>query len=146
MLAPKPLVDGHCIILPIEHHSKGCTGMEENVWDEMSNFMKSVSRFDSESCDLMTLPSLIMFLLRMNYKKNCGTVFIETHMPNDEEKGRHSIVEAFPVPANDAANAPFYFKKYDLFLIATGSVVSFMPAAQSPERVRERVVAASQDY
>lgn len=91
MLPPKPIAAGHCWIVPVEHHAGGMVSIDENVWDEVQNFMKSI--------------------VKMNYKRNAGTIFWETQMPSDEDEGRHSVVEAIPVPASQANHAPGYFRK-----------------------------------
>eukprot|EP01128_Nolandella_sp_AFSM9_P009970 TRINITY_DN669_c1_g1_i3.p1 TRINITY_DN669_c1_g1~~TRINITY_DN669_c1_g1_i3.p1 ORF type:complete len:411 (-),score=102.78 TRINITY_DN669_c1_g1_i3:45-1277(-) len=91
MLKPKGLVPGHCVIVPIEHHSGGFVSIDENVWEEIQNFMKSV--------------------VKMNYQSSCGTVFMETQMPKHEADGVHSVIECVPVPAEMAGSAYGYFKK-----------------------------------
>lgn len=61
------------MILPMEHLCGGVTELEANIWEEMEKFMRS--------------------LTKMNYKRNCGTVFMETNLLGG--KGRHTIVECF---------------------------------------------------
>uniref|UniRef100_A0A5S6QIH4 Cwf19-like C-terminal domain-containing protein n=1 Tax=Trichuris muris TaxID=70415 RepID=A0A5S6QIH4_TRIMR len=84
----KPLVDGHCCIMPRDHISS-CVQMDEDVFEEMKMWRKS--------------------LVAMFHASGRECIFMESarnvrHMP-------HARVECFPVSPNVAANAPAFFKK-----------------------------------
>jgi len=89
LLPVQPICEGHCIISPIIHQSGGTVSMEADLWLEVNEFMKCITR--------------------MNYKKNQGTLFIETFL--DTKNDDHSIIECIPLPEKIAADAPVFFKK-----------------------------------
>ncbi|KAI0279233.1 CwfJ C-terminus 1-domain-containing protein-like protein [Russula aff. rugulosa BPL654] len=69
------LVPGHCLIVPIQHHLTMLEG-DDDVWDEIRNFMKS--------------------LMRMYSEEDKGVVFYETVITLKWQK--HSVIECVPVP------------------------------------------------
>jgi len=85
----KPLCEGHCIIAPIIHQSGGTVSMEADIWLDVLQFMKCVTK--------------------MNYKTNHGTLFLETVL--DTKKDEHSTIECIPISAGVAVDAPIFFKK-----------------------------------
>ncbi|KAI0057848.1 hypothetical protein BV25DRAFT_1841423 [Artomyces pyxidatus] len=82
------LVPGHCLIVPIQHHLTMLEG-DDDVWDEVRNFMKS--------------------LMRMFSEEEKGAVFFETVTTLKYQK--HSVIECVPVPWEQFDLLPGYFKE-----------------------------------
>ncbi|KAF8909023.1 CwfJ C-terminus 1-domain-containing protein-like protein [Gymnopilus junonius] len=82
------LVDGHCLIVPIQHHLNMLEG-DDDVWDETRNFMKS--------------------LMRMYAEEDKGVVFFETVI--SFRKQSHTYIECIPVPWEQFDILPGYFKE-----------------------------------
>ncbi|KAI5454070.1 Pre-mRNA-splicing factor cwf19 [Naganishia albida] len=82
------LVDGHCLIVPLQHHLS-LLELDDDGWDEIRNFMKC--------------------LMQMFAKENKGVLFFETVINLKHQK--HSYIEAVPLPANEFADAPAYFRE-----------------------------------
>jgi len=82
------LVPGHCLIVPIQHHLTMLEG-DDDVWDEIRNFMKS--------------------LMRMHAEDDKGVVFYETVITLKWQK--HSVIECVPVPWEQFDVLPGYFKE-----------------------------------
>ncbi|KAJ9116583.1 hypothetical protein QFC20_000515 [Naganishia adeliensis] len=82
------LVEGHCLIVPLQHHLS-MLEMDDDDWDEVRNFMKC--------------------LMQMFAKENKGVLFFETVINLKQQK--HSFIEAVPLPANEFADAPAYFRE-----------------------------------
>lgn len=82
-----PLVPGHCWLVPSQHHLT-CLEAEDDVWDEIKNFMKC--------------------LMSMHAKRNHGVLFWETVVSLKHQ--RHSYIEAVPLPFDKFSQAPAYFK------------------------------------
>ncbi|KAJ4481924.1 CwfJ C-terminus 1-domain-containing protein-like protein [Lentinula aciculospora] len=72
------LVPGHCLIVPIQHYLTMLEG-DDDVWDEVKNFMKTLMRMFSEQ------------------KPQKGVLFYETVTPGSMKGQRHSYVECVPV-------------------------------------------------
>ncbi|XP_031494432.1 uncharacterized protein LOC116260324 [Nymphaea colorata] len=90
MLPPwKPLVEGHCCILPMQHESS-TRNVDDDVWNELRNFKKC--------------------LLRMFAEQEKDVIFLETAMELSRQR-RHCLVECIPLPHEIAKEAPLYFKK-----------------------------------
>ncbi|KAJ2604215.1 Pre-mRNA-splicing factor cwf19 [Coemansia sp. RSA 1722] len=87
----EPMNDGHCVIAPIEHVAGSSLKCDDDVWDEIGNFMKR--------------------LIQMFASKNQGVVFLETVMSTTPSKARHCSIECIPLPIQKAADAPAYFKE-----------------------------------
>ncbi|KAJ1643595.1 Pre-mRNA-splicing factor cwf19 [Coemansia erecta] len=87
----EPMNDGHCIIAPIEHISGSSLKCDDDMWDEIGNFMK---------CLIGTFAS-----------QNQGVVFLETVMSTKPSKTRHCSIECIPLPMDKAAEAPAFFKE-----------------------------------
>lgn len=93
-----PLVPGHALILPMAHAASVRT-LDEDVAEEMRNFKKC--------------------LLRMHAAAGRGVLFMETSLGGAlggalggvPGIGKHAGVEAIPLSAAAAANAPAYFRK-----------------------------------
>lgn len=83
----EPLVDGHCWIVPMQHHVSSLD-VDENGWTEIRNFMKC--------------------LIRMAASRNQSMVFFETVLSLRQQK--HTYIEAVPVPNDAFAEVPAYFK------------------------------------
>ncbi|KAF8967089.1 CwfJ C-terminus 1-domain-containing protein-like protein [Flammula alnicola] len=82
------LVDGHCLIVPIQHHLNMLEG-DDDVWDETRNFMKC--------------------LMRMYAEEDKGIVFFETVISLKKQK--HTCIECIPVPWELFDLLPGYFKE-----------------------------------
>ncbi|CAN1841167.1 CWF19-like protein 2 [Linum perenne] len=85
----KPVVPGHCCILPLQHESSTRI-VDDNVWEEIRNFKKC--------------------LIMMFAKQDKEVVFLETVMGLAQQR-RHCLVECIPLPQGVAKEAPLYFKK-----------------------------------
>ncbi|KAF5387505.1 hypothetical protein D9757_006530 [Collybiopsis confluens] len=72
------LVPGHCLIVPIQHCLTMLEG-DDDVWDEVRNFMKTLMRMFSEQ------------------EPSRGVVFYETVTPGSMKGQRHSYIECVPV-------------------------------------------------
>jgi len=82
------LVDGHCLIVPIQHHLTMLEG-DDDVWDEARNFMKC--------------------LMRMFAEADKGVVFYETVLTLKQQK--HTFIECVPVPWAEFEVLPGYFRQ-----------------------------------
>ncbi|KAF8630824.1 hypothetical protein AX17_005183 [Amanita inopinata Kibby_2008] len=82
------LVDGHCLIVPIQHHLTMLEG-DDDVWDEVRNFMKS--------------------LMRMFSEQDKGVIFYETVISLRRQV--HTIIECVPLPWERFDVIPGYFKE-----------------------------------
>ncbi|PPQ99199.1 hypothetical protein CVT26_014122 [Gymnopilus dilepis] len=82
------LVNGHCLIVPIQHHLNMLEG-DDDVWEETKNFMKC--------------------LMRMYAEEDKGVVFFETVI--SLRKQRHTYIECVPVPWEQFDLLPGYFKE-----------------------------------
>ncbi|KAG5641548.1 hypothetical protein DXG03_004794 [Asterophora parasitica] len=82
------IVDGHCLIVPIQHHLSMLEG-DDDVWDEVRNFMKC--------------------LIRMFAEEDKGVVFYETVISLKWQK--HSVIECVPLPWEQFEIIPGYFKE-----------------------------------
>ncbi|OBZ68794.1 Pre-mRNA-splicing factor cwf19 [Grifola frondosa] len=82
------LVDGHCLIVPIQHHLTMLEG-DDDVWDEIRNFMKC--------------------LMRMFAEEDKGVVFYETVLSLKGQK--HTFIECVPLPWGGFEVIPGYFKE-----------------------------------
>ena len=86
--AYQSLVEGHCLIVPMEHASS-CLVLDENVWSEMQIFRKGlVHMFAGQDKDVV-------------FMETCRNLRFKTH----------TVVEAIPLPRDAGALAPMYFKK-----------------------------------
>lgn len=83
----EPLVDGHCWIVPMQHHVSSLD-VDEDGWTEIRNFMKC--------------------LIRMAASRNQSMVFFETVLSLRQQK--HTYIEAVPIPNDAFAELPAYFK------------------------------------
>ncbi|KAJ3808469.1 CwfJ C-terminus 1-domain-containing protein-like protein [Lentinula aff. lateritia] len=72
------LVPGHCLIVPIQHCLTMLEG-DDDVWDEVKNFMKTLMRMFSEQ------------------EPQKGVLFYETVTPGSMKGQRHSYIECVPV-------------------------------------------------
>ncbi|EIN12832.1 hypothetical protein PUNSTDRAFT_82258 [Punctularia strigosozonata HHB-11173 SS5] len=82
------LVDGHCLIVPIQHHLTMLEG-DDDVWDEVKNFMKC--------------------LMRMFAEQDKGVVFYETVLSLKQQK--HTFIECVPLPWEQFEEIPGYFRE-----------------------------------
>ncbi|KDQ62188.1 hypothetical protein JAAARDRAFT_30088 [Jaapia argillacea MUCL 33604] len=82
------LVDGHCLIVPIQHHLAMLEG-DDDVWDEVRNFMKC--------------------LMKMFAEEDEGVVFFETVL--SFKKQNHTFIECIPVPWEQFEEVPAYFRE-----------------------------------
>ncbi|PFH53394.1 hypothetical protein AMATHDRAFT_84030 [Amanita thiersii Skay4041] len=82
------LLEGHCLIVPIQHHLTMLEG-DDDLWDEVRNFMKS--------------------LMRMFSEQDKGAVFYETVI--SLRKQAHTVIECVPLPWEQYDVIPGYFKE-----------------------------------
>jgi hypothetical protein len=82
------LLDGHCLIVPIQHHLTMLEA-DDDVWDEVRNFMKSV--------------------MRMFAEEDKGVIFYETVISLKPQK--HTCIECVPLPWDKYDDIPAYFKE-----------------------------------
>ncbi|TFY75189.1 hypothetical protein EWM64_g8821 [Hericium alpestre] len=82
------LVPGHCLIVPIQHHLTMLEA-DDDVWDEVRNFMKSV--------------------MQMFADEDKGVIFYETILTLKSQK--HTVIECVPVPWEEFDLLPGYFKE-----------------------------------
>ncbi|KAJ3491121.1 hypothetical protein NLI96_g954 [Meripilus lineatus] len=82
------LTEGHCLIVPIQHHLTLLEG-DDDVWDEIRNFMKC--------------------LMRMFAEQGKGVIFYETVI--SLKRQLHSYIECVPLPWDKFEDAPGYFKE-----------------------------------
>ncbi|KAF8895271.1 CwfJ C-terminus 1-domain-containing protein-like protein [Infundibulicybe gibba] len=82
------LVDGHCLIVPIQHHLNTLEA-DDDVWDEIRNFMKC--------------------LMRMFAENDRGVIFYETVISLKWQK--HTCIECVPLPWEQFDLIPAYFKE-----------------------------------
>ncbi|SDA01332.1 BZ3500_MvSof-1268-A1-R1_Chr10-1g02586 [Microbotryum saponariae] len=88
LLDNEELVPGHCRIVPIQHHFTSLDADEE-TWDEIKNFMKTLMQYFAAS--------------------DRGVVFFETIISLKHQK--HCAIEAFPVPFDLFDQLPVYFRE-----------------------------------
>ncbi|KAJ2934586.1 hypothetical protein H1R20_g2505, partial [Candolleomyces eurysporus] len=82
------LVPGHCLIVPIQHHLCMLEA-DDDVWDEVKNFMKC--------------------LMRMFAEEDKGVIFYETVISLKWQK--HTVIECVPLPWDAFDLIPGYFKE-----------------------------------
>ncbi|KAG1837591.1 CwfJ C-terminus 1-domain-containing protein-like protein [Suillus tomentosus] len=82
------LLDGHCLIVPIQHHLTMLEA-DDDVWDEVRNFMKSV--------------------MRMFAEEDKGVIFYETVISLKPQK--HTCIECVPLTWDKYDDIPAYFKE-----------------------------------
>ncbi|KAI5896716.1 uncharacterized protein SCHCODRAFT_02615633 [Schizophyllum commune H4-8] len=82
------LVPGHCLIVPIQHHLNMLEA-DDDVWDEVKNFMKC--------------------LMRMFAEEDKGVVFYETVISLKWQA--HTVIECVPLPWEQFEVIPGYFKE-----------------------------------
>ncbi|KZV61507.1 hypothetical protein PENSPDRAFT_592720 [Peniophora sp. CONT] len=82
------LVQGHCLIVPMQHYLSMLEA-DDDVWDEIRNFMKS--------------------LMRMFAEQDMGVVFYETVLSIKSQ--RHTVIECVPLPWEKFDLIPGYFKE-----------------------------------
>ncbi|OCH91871.1 hypothetical protein OBBRIDRAFT_752448 [Obba rivulosa] len=82
------LVDGHCLIVPIQHHLTSLEA-DDDVWDEVRNFMKC--------------------LMRMCAEEDKGVIFYETVISLKPQK--HTYIECVPLSWDQFEVIPGYFKE-----------------------------------
>ncbi|KAF8133995.1 CwfJ C-terminus 1-domain-containing protein-like protein [Boletus edulis] len=82
------LLEGHCLIVPIQHHLTMLEA-DDDVWDEVRNFMKS--------------------LMKMFAEEDKGVVFYETVISLKWQ--RHTCIECVPLPWAQYDDIPQYFKE-----------------------------------
>ncbi|KAG6868226.1 hypothetical protein C0993_006002 [Termitomyces sp. T159_Od127] len=82
------LVEGHCLIVPIQHHLTMLEA-DDDVWDEVRNFMKC--------------------LIRMFAEEDRGVIFYETVITLKWQK--HTVIECVPLAWEHFELIPGYFKE-----------------------------------
>jgi len=81
------MVPGHCLIVPM-NHVLTTLECEDDVWDEIRNFMKC--------------------LIQMFAEEERAVVFMETVI--NLRKQRHTVIECIPISYDDYNDSPAYFK------------------------------------
>ncbi|GAA5997468.1 uncharacterized protein JCM10292_000868 [Rhodotorula paludigena] len=89
LMENEELVPGHCRIVPVQHYLSCLEIDEEEGWDEIKNFMKT--------------------LMQMFASDDKGVVFFETITSHKGQ--RHSYIEAIPVPFDLFDQLPIYFSE-----------------------------------
>ncbi|GAA5822164.1 hypothetical protein JCM3770_005071 [Rhodotorula araucariae] len=89
LMETEELVPGHCRIVPVQHYLSCLEIDEEEGWDEIKNFMKT--------------------LMQMFAAEDKGVVFFETIISHKWQK--HSYIEAIPVPFDLFDQLPIYFSE-----------------------------------
>ncbi|GAA6060871.1 hypothetical protein JCM10212_006251 [Sporobolomyces blumeae] len=89
LMETEELVPGHCRIVPLSHCLSCLEIDEEEGWDEIKNFMKT--------------------LMQMFAEEDKGVVFFETITSHKYQK--HSYIEAIPVPFDLFDQLPIYFQE-----------------------------------
>lgn len=84
----EPLTDGHCLIIPIRH-TPCATQLDENEWSDILNVRKS--------------------LVKLFHQINEDVIFFECAM--NLHRFPHMVIECIPLPKEEGAMAPIYFKK-----------------------------------
>uniref|UniRef100_UPI00358E5BB6 CWF19-like protein 2 n=1 Tax=Myxine glutinosa TaxID=7769 RepID=UPI00358E5BB6 len=84
----RPLVEGHCIIAPLQHYTAG-NALDEDVWAEMQTFRKA--------------------LVQMFSQDNKDCVFLE--ICTNSKRRYHMMYECVPLDHDLGNVAPMYFKK-----------------------------------
>ncbi|KAI6027408.1 CwfJ C-terminus 1-domain-containing protein-like protein [Pisolithus microcarpus] len=82
------LLEGHALIVPIQHHLSMLEA-DDDVWDEVRNFMKSI--------------------MKMFAEEDKGVVFYETVINLKWQK--HTFIECVPLPWEQYDDIPQYFKE-----------------------------------
>ncbi|KAL4646956.1 CWF19-like protein 2 [Arapaima gigas] len=82
------LTEGHCLIVPLQHHTAATT-LDEEVWAEVQLFRRALVKMFED------------------HKLDC--VFLETHM--NPKQQHHMVYECIPLPKELGDMAPIYFKK-----------------------------------
>ncbi len=90
MLPCEPLVEGHCLIVPMAHVAS-LTVADEEVWEEVVRFQRSLRR---------------MFAGQQEPQR---CLFLETVMGLSRQP--HAVLECIPVPPEVEEDCPLYFKK-----------------------------------
>ncbi|KAJ3121922.1 hypothetical protein HK098_003274 [Nowakowskiella sp. JEL0407] len=82
------MVPGHCLIVPF-HHASSSLECDEEVWDEMKNFMKCLTQM------FATMKHSVIFLEQViNFKWK-----------------KHAVIECIPLPDDQFDLAPGFFKE-----------------------------------
>ncbi|BGP03951.1 Complexed with Cdc5 protein Cwf19 [Rhodotorula toruloides ATCC 204091] len=89
LMENEELVPGHCRIVPVQHYLSCLEIDEEEGWDEIKNFMKT--------------------LMQMFAAQDKGVVFFETIINHKQQ--RHSYIEAIPVSFDLFDQLPIYFQE-----------------------------------
>ncbi|KAG0145793.1 hypothetical protein CROQUDRAFT_93383 [Cronartium quercuum f. sp. fusiforme G11] len=83
------LVEGHCWIVPMQH-ALCSLELDDDIWDEIKNYMKCLMRMFSEKLDQ-------------------GVLFYETVLTFKQQ--RHTYIEAVPISWDLFHDAPAYFRE-----------------------------------
>ncbi|KAM0753560.1 hypothetical protein T439DRAFT_341984 [Meredithblackwellia eburnea MCA 4105] len=86
LLDTEGIVKGHCRIVPIQHHFSTLEA-EEETWDEIKNFMKT--------------------LMQMFAEEDKGVIFFESYI--NPKHQRHCCIEAIPIAFDLFDQIPGYF-------------------------------------
>lgn len=133
------LVDGHCLIVPIQHHLTMLEG-DDDVWDEVrvrspypSAIVKAVGSLETLAQNFMKC------LMRMFAEEDKGVLFYETVISLKHQN--HTFIECVPVPWEQYDDLPGYFKVRLIFAPLSLHLPSFCLLGIHPG-LRARVVAA----
>lgn len=82
------LTEGHCYIVPMEHITCSMY-LDENIWSEIEIFRKGLTRMFAD--------------------RDLDVVFMETY--TSVKRRTHMYIDCIPVPREEGALVPMYFKK-----------------------------------
>ena len=98
------LVDGHCLIVPIQHHLTMLEG-DDDVWDEVK---VRLLIFPDPDHLLIRIQNFMKCLMRMCAEEDKGVIFYETVVTLKWQK--HTYIECVPLPWEQYEDIPQYFK------------------------------------
>ncbi|KAF9485878.1 hypothetical protein BDN70DRAFT_463969 [Pholiota conissans] len=99
------LVDGHCLIVPIQHHLNMLEG-DDDVWDETRVCVGATSL---RIVAYEHRQNFMKCLMKMYAEEDKGVVFFETVLSMKKQK--HTYIECIPVPWDLFDLLPGYFKE-----------------------------------
>lgn len=133
------LVDGHCLIVPIQHHLNMLEG-DDDVWDETR--VGDHLTICGERCSFCS-QNFMKCLMRMCAEEDKGVIFFETVL--SMKKQRHTFIECIPVPWELFDLLPGYFKVRQSDLLCQSQDAAYQTVGVNTF-LRGRVVTAQKTY